>query len=319
MNTIGKRIISLGALLVCLCPGRGWGAPPSAAPAAQPVAAKAAAQPSGEKDPAKESPDAEFDKALADYLSTDKKAAAEKAAAQAKAQLDAMAQQWLQQFQPILTTEFAFIRQVSGDDLPKEQRPKIKSAGEASLKDAATKFAQYEQRPQLGGVAQARVESPNPTKVIREGLAQALKEVLTPEQLAHFTEEAAAREAQHKRAAILFVVSRLDELLYLTVDQRQEISTAISSNWQDSWEKWLMLRHYGNFHLPIVPDQYVVDHLNDEQKSVWRGVQKLDTDRNNFFGGRQIGPRENDEEWWDNKPEKPAAVKAIEKFLKGLR
>ncbi len=245
-----------------------------------------------------------------------KTVAAVKAAQQGAAQNDAMVQQWLQQFRPILQTELTFIRQMC--DLAKEQRPKIKAAGEASLLDAAMKFAKSQQpgRVRVGG-AVANTQ-PEPRTIIREGLAQALKETLTPEQMARYTEEATARAAQHKRAAILSVVSRLDGLLCLTAEQREEISTALSSNWQDRWEQWLMMHQYGDQYFPLVPDQHVVAHLNDEQKSVWLALQKIEF---GFFGGH-FAQQPDDAEWWGDepaKPEAPAALKALGRLLNGNR
>ncbi|MBC8114866.1 MAG: BON domain-containing protein, partial [Candidatus Saccharimonas sp.] len=187
--------------------------------------------------------------------------------AQADAQLKQWIPQFTEQFRPILTMELNFIRQMC--DLTPEQRPKIKAAGEASVTEAARKMAEMQVRQMRVAVAQN--SQPDPRRIIRDALAKVLKETLTPEQMAKYTEEATKRTALRKRAAILSVVALLDSTMCLTVEQRDKITESISSGWQDKWEQWLMMSAYGGQYFPMVPDQFVVTHLNAEQKSVWSG------------------------------------------------
>ena len=117
------------------------------------------------------------------------------APADAKAAIDAQAQQFEIQFRPLLVTELGFIRQICGD-LVLDERVKIKAAGEASLKDGARQLAEFQQ---VGMRARAQVQAngkrivapvapakpqPEPAKIIRAGLAAAMKETITPEQMA---------------------------------------------------------------------------------------------------------------------------------------
>jgi hypothetical protein len=223
---------------------------------------------------------------------------------------DAMVQQWIQQYRPYLLTELNFIRQMC--DLPKEQRPKIKAAGEAGLREAATKFAKTQQRRQGIDVSQF-----SPRTIIRQALEQALKETLTEEQMARYTAEAAARTAQHKRAVILSVVSRLEGALCLTGDQREEITKTLTSNWQDKWESWLTVHQYGDLYFPQVPDQNIVPCLNEQQRSVWSGFQKIVVNQNVGPAAQQL----DDAEWWGDLPEKraPEFLKALGDLFGGHR
>ena len=235
----------------------------------------------------------------------DKPAEAKKAADAREAQIDAQVQQWIpqftQQYRPILTTELNFIRQVC--DLTPEQRPKIKAAGEASLKEAALKMAELQAGQMRGGFRPAN-EQPNPQRTIRESIAKALQETLTPEQMSKYKAEATQRTALRKRAAIRCVVARLDGTLCLTAEQRDKISQSITAGWQDKWEQWLMLSVYGDQYFPLVPDQHVVAHLDADQKSVWSGLQKVDF---GYYGGGGIAAA--DDGWWGDEPAKADAPK----------
>lgn len=217
------------------------------------------------------------------------------------AQVNAQLQQWIphftQQFRPILLAELNFIRQHC--DLAKEQRPKIKAAGEAALTAAVRKMAE-QQMGNRGGMQGAA----DPRRTIRDALAKALKETLTAEQMAKYTEQANQRAALRKRAAILNVVARLDTIMCLTAEQRGKITESISAAWQENWEQWLFLTVYGDQYFPTVPDQLVVAHFNADQQAVWNGLQKVD-----FGFWHPGGVAEQNDGWWGGEePAKPAVA-----------
>ena len=230
------------------------------------------------------------------------------------AQNDAMMQQFLQQFRPHLMEELGFIRLVCSD-LTKEQRPKIKAAGEAGLKKAAKQMADLQNRQNRGLGFQPNAQ-PEPRKMIREALAKALKETLTPDQMLRYSREATDRTAHRKQAAILSVVSRLDGSLYLTPKQRDAIFENIAANWQEKWEQWLMFSAYGNEYFPTIPDKIIVPQLNAEQKSVWNGLQKIEM--GGWWGGNgQVQP--NDGWWGDGEGDQNAAQNANQMILNGVQ
>jgi hypothetical protein len=220
---------------------------------------------------------------------------------QNEAQVKQMMPHFVQQLRPVLMSELAFIRLMC--DPPKEQRPKIKAAGEASLENAARQLAEQQfgnNRGMLGG----RREPADPRQIIVDDLTQALKTALTSEQMARYTSEANKRTARRKRAAILSAVSLLDETLSLTAEQREKIYDAIAANWQPGWEQWIMLQRYGGQYFPMIPDQHVVGHLNKEQRDVWSGLQRIS------FGGWSgfEGQIQDDDGWWGGEPDKRAAA-----------
>jgi hypothetical protein len=216
------------------------------------------------------------------------------------AENDAMTQQFLMQFRPFLTEELGFVRLVC-DDLSKEQRSKIKAAGESSLKQAAKEMSQFQNRQNQGIAIQVRTQ-PEPRKMIREAVAKALRETLKAEQLQRYSGEAERRKEQRKRAAILCVVSRLDGCLSLNADQRDKIVDSISSHWEDKWEQWLMISAYGDQYFPEMPDRFIFPFLNTEQKSLWNGLQKINM--GTWWGGGN-GQNPPNDGWWGDEEDVP--------------
>jgi hypothetical protein len=213
------------------------------------------------------------------------------------AQNDAMTVQFLGQFRPFLTEELGFVRLVCSD-LSKEQRPKIKAAGEASLKQAAKEMAQFQNRQNQGRAIQARTQ-PEPRKMVREAVAKSLQETLTAEQMERYSREATARKEHRKQAAILCIVSRLDGCLSLNAEQREKIIDAISLNWEDKWEQWLMMNSYPEQYFPEMPEKFVSPFLNSDQKSVWNGLQKINFGA--WWGGNGQNPA--NDGWWGDEPD----------------
>jgi hypothetical protein len=210
--------------------------------------------------------------------------------------LDAQAQQYEQMLQPKMWRELEFIRKTC--DLTREQRPKIKAAADASLKKAAKEVMRGMQRPDGQGDAGT---------FIRKEMRTTLEKTLTPEQMARYTEETAKRAAVRKKATLRSVVAQLDGYLYLSREQRDKVMQELQTNWKDDWESWIIIgQQYGGSYFPMIPDQHLVPHLNEKQKSVWQGVQKVNP---GFWGGGGLRQQGNDD-WWEGKEEteaKPAA------------
>jgi hypothetical protein len=187
-------------------------------------------------------------------------------------------------------------------EVPEVQRPKIKAAGEASLEKAARQLAEQ----QFGG-NRGMSGQPDPRKTIDDDLAAALKRAVTADQMAAYTSEVAKRTERRKRAAVLTAVSLLDEALWLTPEQRQKIHDSLVANWQASWEQWLMLHRYGGQYFPMIPDQHVVSHLNEEQRRVWNGLQKISL--SSWSGAEAQVPE--DDGWWGDEPARPADAAGV--------
>jgi hypothetical protein len=208
---------------------------------------------------------------------------------------DPNTQQFVAQMRPILVSELAFVRQMC--DLPVEQRPQVRAAGEAALVDVARKIAGPRQQGLvfLGGLNRL---PPEPRQAIREALAAALKRTLTADQMTRYAVESEKRIALRKRAAILSVVARLDDMLCLTETQRQELTKSFDEHWQTKWEQWLQMRAYGDQYFPLIPDQHVVPLLTSEQVAVWRGLQKVEMSVWSSGNGQAA----EDDGWWGDEP-----------------
>lgn len=212
--------------------------------------------------------------------------------------LDAQAAQYEQMLRPKMWRELEFIRQ--NCNLTLEQRPKIKAAADASVKKAAKEVLRGMQRPDGQGDAGT---------FIRKDMQPVLEKTLTPEQLARYQEEAAKRAVARKKATLRSVMAQLDGYLYLTREQRDKVTQTLDTNWKEDWEQWMAIWQYGGSYFPMIPDQHLVPHLNDKQKSVWQGVQKVNP---GFWGGGGMR-QQADDQWWEGKPEAEATKTATPK------
>lgn len=204
-------------------------------------------------------------------------------------QNDALAQQYEQYMHPHMWRELEFIRQSC--DLTAEQRPVIKAAGLASVKEAAKLFLRNQQ--QRGGQGKDIGVS------IRQEIFKTLEKTLTPDQMAQYQQGAARRAASLKKVVILSTVARLDGLLYLSSEQREKITGSLTTSWEDDWEAWHGVSRYGGVYFPMIPDQQLAPHLSQQQKTVWQGARKINPSA--LIGGSQRPQA--DEDWWSGKEE----------------
>jgi hypothetical protein len=216
--------------------------------------------------------------------------------AAANDQDDAVAQQMIARYRPILNCELELIRQAC-DPAP-EQRPGIKAAGEASLKQSV------QQAGNPGPVIRVFGQNTDSTDtVLRANLRKALTAQLSPEQAASYAKRITERTATRKRALILFVVARLDTALYLTNQQRDKIGDSLSAAWQEAWDEWAGVANYPGNYLPQLPDTCVVPHLNTDQTAVYSGIQKVNISGSVFI---QNNDEAEADDWWGSEPAKPA-------------
>jgi hypothetical protein len=221
-------------------------------------------------------------------------------AVSARAQNDAQLQQYVQLLQPVMWQELDFIRQVC--DLTPEQRPKIRSAADMALKDGAKAVLQ----PQRGGRSQTTVGA----QAVHDSLLGDLKKTLTTEQLERYEAEDAKRAEATKQAVILGVVAQFDGALFLSKEQREKMVAGLDKDWQRDWEQWLITFQYNGQYYPQVPDKYIAPLLNDEQKLVWSGLNKVSINSWNHNARGQ-----NDEAWWN--PQGVKTAKAATTNAKG--
>lgn len=223
----------------------------------------------------------------------------------AQAQNDAQIQQYVQLLQPAMWQELNFIRQVC--DLTPEQRPTIRAAADAAVKDGAKAVLQPQR---VNGVI--RSQPTVAAQALHDSLHDAAKKTLTADQLLRYEAENAKRAEATKQAVILGVVAQLDAALFLSIEQREKMVAGLEKDWQREWEQWLTVFQYNGQYFPQVPDKYVTPLLNDEQRLIWSGLQKVSI---SSWSNHARGP--NDEAWWNPQGVKTAKAAPAKAPAKG--
>lgn len=103
---------------------------------------------------------------------------------------------------------------------------------------------------------------------------KSVQATLSAEQTARYRKELDQRAAARKRVAILHVLAKLDEKLALTAEQRGKLSDTLGENWNGSWSL-AHIQMYGEHYFPQLPNNKVLPILNETQKTVWNGIQKI--------------------------------------------
>lgn len=198
---------------------------------------------------------------------------------------DPFVQQFMPQFRYLLKTELRFLRSVCQPD--PQQYQLIQTAGEASLKDAVTNFADIQRKMQLGGFqAGNQPVWPDPRQVIATGLMQSVKATLSPEQAQRYEQELDRRAAARRRAARLNLITKLDKDLVLSAQQRGQLNEILAAHWNDAWVQQLEVFLYGDQYLPMLSDDQVLPILNARQTEIWQGLPKQ---QNTIWGWAGFG------------------------------
>jgi len=193
------------------------------------------------------------------------------------ANLERMVEQNIRQGRPTVRAELIFARKVCALNI--EQLRRINHDFEKALKDAATKWAENQQQPRMRIVAKG-ANAPNAQtvdgfKALQEELLLVLKKNLTPEQFARYEIELGKRNANRRQSALHYLVDAMDRDLFLTDQQRARLAESLAAHWDESWCTSLEYVLYGNQFYPVGIDPFVMPFLDDTQKRVWQGTQKV--------------------------------------------
>lgn len=184
-------------------------------------------------------------------------------------------EQTTNEYRPFVRSELQFLRAACG--LTIEQcRPLAREArrllDETARADGAAKF--HESKRPVGNPPQASgAELDDPCVRLERGLTKMAEVQLTSEQTTRYREEIARRNVYRKLAGVRNLVARLDRLLLLTTGQRDQISAAVSANWNDAWGAFALLE---NDEMPKIPDRYVAPFLTQAQRTVWDKLEKTE-------------------------------------------
>jgi hypothetical protein len=202
---------------------------------------------------------------------------------------------------PIVNAELEFIRQTC--DLTPSQRPVIKAESVAALNEAVRKVTKLDHLMQNDDerAEKLRMEY-DPRHVVRKRLDKVLKQVLTTDQWTTYVEERSRKDDYRKRATIMDIASRVDQVLFLTPEQRDRIMEGLATGWQDRWEQWLTMCENVDGGFPDFADAIINQQLNRNQKKVWKTLDKFDISE--WFDGGMImlDPAEEpeaDDDWWN--------------------
>ena len=194
------------------------------------------------------------------------------------ANVENLVQQNIRQGRASVRAELMFVRKICAVDT--EQLRRINQDTERALKDAATKWAENQQQPR-GATPAARLamarkaQSDNGIKVLQDELALVMKKNLTPEQFSRYEAEIEKRNVSRRRAALHYLIDALDRDLFLSDQQRVKLTETLVLHWDDSWCTSLEYVLYGNQFYPLGTDAYVVPILNNAQRRIWQGTQKV--------------------------------------------
>jgi hypothetical protein len=213
-------------------------------------------------------------------------------------------QQWGAQFRQLYRTELHFMRLVCRPT--KQQFEKIAADGQPALKGMIRKIGQAAQGGRFN-------DQTDPRTPIAEELAKSIKTTLSPEQVARYQKEIDQRAAARQRAAVLSLIARLDKVLVLTAEQRDELEKVLKTKWKCSANDMQILLWAGQ-QFPQLPENDIVPILTDTQQTVWSGIPK-----GNIHFGVNLGMVQGiqiDEELWDDvkppkKPEKADGKAAV--------
>jgi len=209
---------------------------------------------------------------------------------------DPLIQQVTTQARPMVRAELIFVRNIC--KLDRESFRQINRDADQVLKEVVNTMVDAQIRPRVivraapapvgGGAVRLPAAAPRPVvagaaaanldggKLLQNGLAVVMKKHLSPEQWSHYQAEVDKRDASRKQSAIRYLVDSLDRELYLSDQQREKLTDALSFHWHDRWYLYLEYVLNGNPFYPLGVDPIVTPLLTDAQKKVWQGFQKMD-------------------------------------------
>ena len=79
-------------------------------------------------------------------------------------------------------------------------------------------------------------------------------------------------------------MAKLDQSLILSADQRTKLTDSLLSHWNELWALGFQNYHFENEYMPMIPDSLISPFLNDDQKKVWVGFQKVSLNAGGIAG-----------------------------------
>jgi hypothetical protein len=220
---------------------------------------------------------------------------------------DFLLQQLLPQFQRIHKAELHFMRMVCQPT--KQQFEKIAAEGEPALKEAVQKYGRW--NPNGGNVVMVQAiragqeseADSDQDLLVANVVAKSVHKVLSAELAERYDKELNERWEANKHAVATGFVVKMDKLLHLTAEQREQLTKLLDAKWKYSVTRVRLLT-LGDQYFPTMPDTEIDQILTEPQRRVWAGIQHKGTV--NFGISLQNQMQPDIEEVWDAPGQKPA-------------
>lgn len=180
---------------------------------------------------------------------------------------------WMQQLRPFVRAEYHIVVQVC--EPTEEQRQKLVKTFPKAVRDSAKRWIERQSQATNG------YRWNEPEAIVMPSVAGTIKPILSDEQFKLYQTDTEARKAQYQETAILGIVSILDQEVRFSTEQREQITAALTENWDEKWLPSLQLLDYGLRYFPAIPDRYIEPYLDETQKKIWQTVSR---DTNIGFG-----------------------------------
>lgn len=179
-------------------------------------------------------------------------------------------QQFTHHYRSLLRAHMHLVRSVC--DLTDDQRRKLHQAGEAALKEAATRSAEQQVKVMRGRSLTRIIDGP---RFLDEAVQAAVKTHLSADQAGRYRKELEECLANQKWVVVCNLVAMLDDELCLSAEQRDQIRQSITAHWSERWLQTFEVLQYGHQFLRRVPDLCIVPFLTETQQVLWQGSQQV--------------------------------------------
>jgi hypothetical protein len=185
-------------------------------------------------------------------------------------QVLALEGQYLPQFQKLLKAERYRVYLVC--DLSSEQRRLLILESDRFMKAVVRAYCIAENKRRHQGQRQKMELDPN--QMLRDHMAQWVQTQLGQAEYELYFEANRLSRERRQQVTVLKLVANFDNLLMLTVKQRDQMVKNLNANWQENWGQRLPMFIHGPQFLPEIPGRVVLSVLNKKQEAVWLGMKK---------------------------------------------
>jgi hypothetical protein len=226
----------------------------------------------------------------------------------------AMQKQLRRVFEPMLKVELSFAKRVSKPT--DEERRELIAAAVKWLDEFIVDFVknqdQNEQQMLIQGMQRVVIGGPknsaDPRDLIQKGVARLVAEKLPAEKAAAYLVEVGKRDEFYRETIVSNLMVQLDDKILLASEQRESISKAMLTQWDDKWPPSLEAFQYASHYGLSMPRDAIRPELTPAQQEVFDQIQA--TTQQVIFGG--MGMDGNEQVIGDvDLKERPDAVQPI--------